>query len=85
MKDNPDPKPSNVYSPPHYTAGGIEVIDFIAAKRFGYNLGNVIKYISRADLKGKRLEDLQKAKWYLDREILTELARRNQVEQEASQ
>lgn len=58
-----------VNSPAHYTAGGIETIDYIEAKKLGYNLGNVVKYISRADKKGKRLEDLRKAKWYLVREI----------------
>jgi hypothetical protein len=58
-----------VNSPAHYTAGGIETIDYIEAKELGYNLGNVVKYISRADKKGKRLEDLRKAKWYLVREI----------------
>lgn len=59
----------NVNHPPHYKVGGIEVIDFIESKKFNYNLGNVIKYVSRADHKGNRLEDLQKARWYLDREI----------------
>ena len=59
----------NVNHPPHYKVGGIEVIDFIEAKKFNYNLGNVIKYVSRADHKGNRLEDLKKARWYLDREI----------------
>ena len=58
-----------VNHPPHYTKGGIETIDFIEAKQLPYNLGNVIKYITRADHKGNRLEDLQKARWYLDREI----------------
>jgi Protein of unknwon function (DUF3310) len=58
-----------VNSPPHYTDGGIEVIDFIEAKGFDYHLGNVVKYVSRAALKGKYLEDLQKARWYLDRAI----------------
>jgi hypothetical protein len=58
-----------VNSPAHYTAGGIETIDYIEAKELGYNLGNVVKYVSRADKKGKRLEDLRKAKWYLVREI----------------
>lgn len=58
-----------VNHPPHYKAGGIETIDFIEAKNLGYNLGNVVKYVSRADLKGNKLEDLQKAKWYLDRAI----------------
>ena len=58
-----------VNHPPHYKAGGIETIDFIEAKKLGYNLGNVVKYVSRADLKVNKLEDLQKARWYLDREI----------------
>ena len=58
-----------VNHPPHYKTGGIETIDFIEAKNLGYNLGNVVKYVSRADLKGNKLEDLQKAKWYLDRAI----------------
>ena len=59
----------NVNSPAHYKAGGIETIDFIEAKELGYNLGNVIKYVSRADYKGNKLEDLKKARWYLCREI----------------
>jgi|TARA_B110000211_G_scaffold234259_1_gene303168 hypothetical protein len=62
-------KSDMVNHPPHYKAGGIETIDFIEAKNLGYNLGNVVKYVSRADLKGNKLEDLQKARWYLDRAI----------------
>ena len=62
-------KSDMVNHPPHYKAGGIETIDFIEAKNLGYNLGNVVKYVSRADLKGNKLEDLQKAKWYVDRAI----------------
>ena len=58
-----------VNSPNHYKVGGIETIDFIEAKNLGYHLGNAIKYISRADHKGARIQDLEKAKWYLDREI----------------
>lgn len=61
-----------VNQPAHYTDGGIETIDFIEAKQLGYNLGNVIKYISRAGKKGNRLQDLQKAQWYLTREIRNE-------------
>ena len=64
--------PDPVNHPAHYTAGGIETIDFIEAKGLGYNLGNVVKYITRADHKGNRIEDLQKAKWYLEREILSQ-------------
>jgi hypothetical protein len=63
------PKLDNVNHPPHYKAGGIETIDFIEAKSLNYNLGNVVKYITRADHKGNKLEDLQKAQWYLNREI----------------
>jgi hypothetical protein len=59
----------NVNSPAHYKAGGIETIDFIEAKKLGYNLGNVVKYVSRADYKGRLVEDLKKAEWYLKREI----------------
>jgi hypothetical protein len=59
----------NVNHPPHYKVGGIETIDFIEAKKLNYNLGNVIKYITRADHKGSRNEDLKKALWYLNREI----------------
>jgi hypothetical protein len=58
-----------VNHPPHYRMGGIETIDFIEAKCLNYNLGNVIKYITRADHKGSKLEDLRKAQWYLTREI----------------
>jgi hypothetical protein len=58
-----------VNNPAHYTTGGIEVIDFIEAKKLGYNLGNVVKYIARADYKGNKLEDLRKAQWYLTRAI----------------
>lgn len=62
-----------VNQPAHYTSGGIETIDFIEAKQLGYNLGNVVKYISRAGKKGNRLQDLQKAQWYLAREIKNEV------------
>ncbi len=58
-----------INNPSHYIKGGIETIDFIEAKVLGFNLGNVVKYISRADHKGKRIEDLEKARFYLDREI----------------
>jgi hypothetical protein len=73
---NPDDNPNYlvrqvdvVNHPPHYKVGGIEVIDFIESKGLTYNLGNVIKYVSRADHKGNKLEDLKKAQWYLNREV----------------
>ena len=61
----------NVNHPSHYTDGKIEVIDFIEDKKLGYHLGNAVKYISRAGKKDpdKYIEDLQKAVWYLQREI----------------
>jgi predicted DNA-binding transcriptional regulator AlpA len=58
-----------VNHPAHYKVGGIETIDFIEAKKLSYNLGNVVKYITRADHKGNRKEDLLKAQWYLNREL----------------
>ena len=61
--------PDSINHPAHYTAGGIETIDFIEAKKLNYNLGNVVKYLTRADHKGSKLEDLRKAQWYLTREI----------------
>lgn len=58
-----------VNHPSHYTRGKIEVIDFIEDQQLLYHLGNVIKYIARAGYKGDKLEDLKKARWYLDRYI----------------
>jgi hypothetical protein len=58
-----------VNHPAHYKVGGIETIDFIEAKGLGYHLGNVVKYITRADYKGNKVQDLKKAKWYLERAI----------------
>ena len=63
------PTSDNVNHPEHYKIGGIETIDFIEAKRLNYRLGNVVKYVTRADHKGERLENLLKAQWYLNREI----------------
>lgn len=55
--------------PKHYTnhPSGVECIQI--TEHYGFNLGNVIKYIWRAEEKGAPLEDLKKAKWYLEREI----------------
>ena len=64
-------KSDPVNHPAHYKIGGIETIDFIEAKGLGYHIGNVVKYITRAGHKGTTngLEDLKKARWYLDRAI----------------
>jgi hypothetical protein len=67
---HPEIKEDMVNHPPHYTVGGIETIDFIEAKDLNYRLGNVIKYIVRSSKKySDPLQDLQKARWYLNREI----------------
>jgi len=60
-----------VNHPSHYTAGKIEVIDFLEDQAFPYHLGNAVKYISRAGKKDpkKTAEDLKKAVWYLNRYI----------------
>ena len=67
--NTPISKPDPVNHPAHYKVGGIETIDFIEAKKLNYNIGNVVKYLTRADHKGNRLQDLRKAQWYLEREI----------------
>ena len=66
-----------VNHPPHYTDGGIEVIDFIKAKNLDFCLGNAVKYISRSGKKtdagmtdkAKTIQDLEKAIWYCKKEI----------------
>lgn len=69
--DNSSDVKSNAVNHPKYYQGKIEVIDFIEDKGLGFNLGNCVKYISRAGKKNpeKFLEDLEKARWYLNREI----------------
>lgn len=58
-----------VNHPPHYTSdpSGVEVIQITRHQNF--NLGNVIKYVLRAPYKDNQIEDLKKARWYLDDEI----------------
>ena len=58
-----------VNSPPHYQQhpSGIQCIQI--AEHFGFNLGNTIKYVWRADEKDNAIEDLKKAAWYIAREI----------------
>lgn len=57
--------------PAHYSTGGVEAIDVIEAWDLGFHLGNVVKYVSRAGHKPgtDAVEDLRKARWYLDRFI----------------
>lgn len=58
-----------VNNPAHYRwlPNGVEVIDI--TENFDFLIGNVLKYILRAEYKGKPLEDMKKARWYLDRAI----------------
>jgi len=58
-----------VNHPPHYTAhpSGVECITI--TEHMGFNLGNAVKYIWRADLKNDSIEDLKKAAWYIAREL----------------
>ena len=60
-----------VNHPLHYTDTKIEVMDYIEDKGFNFALGNAVKYISRAGRKDKNktIEDLEKSRWYLNREI----------------
>ena len=66
-KDNKENDPVN--HPNHYTshASGIEVIQI--TEHMNFCLGNAVKYILRAEHKGKQIEDLEKAAWYINREI----------------
>jgi hypothetical protein len=58
-----------VNHPDHYQGNKFEVIDIIEDYELGFSLGNAIKYILRSDKKGARKQDLQKAIWYIQREI----------------
>jgi hypothetical protein len=55
--------------PEHYQSDGIEVIDIIDSFNLNFNLGNSIKYILRADKKGNKKQDLEKAIWYINHEL----------------
>jgi hypothetical protein len=69
MKDQND----LVNHPPHYTShpSGVECIQI--TEHMGFCLGNAVKYLWRADLKDNAIEDLQKAQFYIDREIARRL------------
>ena len=59
----------NVNNPSHYNTGTIEVITVIEDWKLNFNLGNAIKYIGRCEHKENKKQDLEKAKWYIEREI----------------
>ena len=66
METNNDP-----INPNHYkTKNGLEVIDVIEAFNLNFKLGNAIKYILRAGKKDSITQDLRKALWYIQREII---------------
>lgn len=64
-----------INNPPHYQAVcqcpncGADIEAISITERFGFRLGNALKYVLRAGKKGDRASDLAKARWYLDREI----------------
>lgn len=60
---------SAIDHPQHYNAGKFEVIEVIQDWKLGFCEGNVVKYVARAEHKGEQLEDLKKARWYLDYRI----------------
>lgn len=62
---------NKVNHPSHYNKGKIEVIDAIEDWDLNFSRGNAIKYVARAGLKDKEaeIEDLQKAIWYIEREV----------------
>ena len=64
-----DIKKEMVNHPSHYNMGKYEAIDVIEDWNLGFNLGNALKYLSRAGHKDDIIQDLKKAKWYIDREI----------------
>ena len=58
-----------VNEPPHYKGNKFEVIDIIEDFNLGFRLANAVKYVLRCEKKGNKKQDLEKAIWYLKREI----------------
>lgn len=74
LRDSPVKNADPVNSPSHYNSGGVEAIEAIESALTddgyrGYLKGNVMKYMWRYEKKAKPVEDLKKARWYLDRLI----------------
>jgi hypothetical protein len=65
--------------PKHYNKGNIEVIDAIEDWNLGFHAGNVIKYVARYRHKEKPIQDLEKARWYLDR-LIQQLRAKKEIE-----
>ena len=62
-------KKEMVDHPDHYQGNKFEVIDIIEDFKLGFHLGNVVKYVLRAGKKDATVQELEKARWYLDRYI----------------
>lgn len=64
----------SVNHPDHYNShpSGVECIQI--AEHYGFCIGNAIKYLWRAGLKGDAVEDLKKARWYIERELHRRMA-----------
>ena len=69
LMQNPNRLVGNPVDPLHYQRGKIQVWDFIADQQLNFFAGNVVKYVCRAGHKGSKLEDLKKAKAYIDKYI----------------
>ena len=71
--------------PDHYNQGNIEVIDAIEDWKLNFHLGNAVKYIARAGKKDptKKIEDLKKALWYVERQIKYEESKLGEINIEA--
>lgn len=74
----------NVNHPPHYNFGRVETIDYIEdcigeTGEIDYCLGNALKYLSRARYKGKMIEDIKKAIWYLNRIVMVDERKEKQT------
>lgn len=69
--DHTEQQPDMVNHPKHYNVDGFEVIDIIDAFGLNFNMGNALKYLLRADRKGNKKQDIEKAIWYLQRENKT--------------
>ena len=69
MSEDPAKYPDMVNHPPHYTGhpSGVECIQI--TEHMSFCIGNAIKYLWRADMKGSSIEDMRKAIWYIEREI----------------
>lgn len=75
FRNGPKPEEDKINHPEHYTKGGIECIEFIESWGMGYEQGNIIKYVTRYPYKGDAINDLRKAKWYIERLIEQERAK----------